>query len=157
MPDATPNYGWRTPKSDGTDYIIPDDVRIPINSIDTQMKTEENARVANTANTTTNTNNIAANTAAIAAANAQITALNKMKVVGGTSTTSGGGHLQMNHGQASIPTDAIVTVWKPTGGPGITWQITSIDATSVFVQCWDTAGAAVVNTSLRWSMLIKLP
>jgi hypothetical protein len=157
MPDATPNYGWRTPKSDGTDYIIPDDVRIPINSIDTQMKTEENARIANTNNTTTNTNNIAANTAAIAAANAQIALLNKMKVLGGTNTTSAGGHLVFAHGQASTPTDVIVDLWKPTGGPGITHQVVGIDATNVTVQCWDTAGAAIVSTSLRWSALIKLP
>lgn len=49
MPDGTPNYGWRIPKSDGTDYIIPDDIRLPVGSIDTQMKVEENARLANTA------------------------------------------------------------------------------------------------------------
>lgn len=48
MPDTTPNYGWRIPKADGTDYIIPDDVRLPVGSIDTQMKVEENARLANT-------------------------------------------------------------------------------------------------------------
>lgn len=42
MPDTTPNYGWRIPKSDGTDYIVPDDVRLPITSIDAALKTTDN-------------------------------------------------------------------------------------------------------------------
>src|SRR5437764_14175068 len=46
MPDVTPNYGWRIPKSDGSDFIIPDDVRLPIGSIDASLKAEENSRVA---------------------------------------------------------------------------------------------------------------
>lgn len=49
MPDTTPNYGWRIPRADGTDLIVPDDVRVPIGSIDSQMKAEETARLANTA------------------------------------------------------------------------------------------------------------
>lgn len=46
MPDVTPNYGWRIPKTDGSDFIIPDDVRLPIGSIDAALKAEENNRVA---------------------------------------------------------------------------------------------------------------
>jgi hypothetical protein len=46
MPDVTPNYGWRIPKTDGSDFIIPDDVRLPIGSIDAALKAEENSRLA---------------------------------------------------------------------------------------------------------------
>jgi hypothetical protein len=42
MPDVTPNYGLRIPKADGTDLIIPDDIRIPVTSIDTILKTNSN-------------------------------------------------------------------------------------------------------------------
>lgn len=38
MPDTTPNYGFRIPKADGSDLIVPDDIRLPVTSIDTQMK-----------------------------------------------------------------------------------------------------------------------
>jgi hypothetical protein len=97
--------------------------------------------------------------AATALANAATAnaAINKLKMLGGTSTTSAGGHLSMPHGYAGTPLDAVVQIWKPTGGPGITWQLTSIDATNVTVQCWDTNGSAVVSTSLRYSLFVRLP
>lgn len=41
MPDTTPNYGLRIPKADGTDLIVPDDVRVPITSLDGLLKTRE--------------------------------------------------------------------------------------------------------------------
>lgn len=39
MPDTTVNRGYRIPKSDGTDVIQPDDIRVPVTSIDTDMNT----------------------------------------------------------------------------------------------------------------------
>jgi hypothetical protein len=39
MPDTTPNYGLRIPKADGTDLIVPDDIRVPVTSIDSLLKT----------------------------------------------------------------------------------------------------------------------
>lgn len=61
MPDATANYGLRIPKQDGTDLIVPDDVRVPITSIDGLLKT-------------TNDNNTNINNALTALA-ARVTAL----------------------------------------------------------------------------------
>lgn len=43
MPDTTANYGWRIPKADGTDLIVPDDVRSPITSIDAALKNSDNS------------------------------------------------------------------------------------------------------------------
>jgi hypothetical protein len=42
MPDLTPNYAFRIPKSDGTDFIVPDDVRVPVTSIDSTIKSSNN-------------------------------------------------------------------------------------------------------------------
>jgi hypothetical protein len=50
MPGVTPFYGWRIPNADGTDFIIPDDVRLPVTSIDSALKNEENLRTNNDAN-----------------------------------------------------------------------------------------------------------
>ena len=38
MPDTTPNYGLRIPRLDGSDYQTPDDLRVPITQIDTNLK-----------------------------------------------------------------------------------------------------------------------
>ena len=42
MPDTTPNYAFRIPKADGTDLIVPDDVRVPIASIDSTIRDIDN-------------------------------------------------------------------------------------------------------------------
>ena len=38
MPDTTPNYAFRIPKLDGSDYQVPDDIRVPVTQIDTKLK-----------------------------------------------------------------------------------------------------------------------
>lgn len=45
MPETTVNYGWRIPFTDGSDLIVPEDVRAPIIAIDAKMKS---SRVSDT-------------------------------------------------------------------------------------------------------------
>lgn len=58
MPQNTVNYGFRIPLADGSDNIVPDDLRLPITAIDTAIKARADAIAA--ANVT-----IAAHTASI--------------------------------------------------------------------------------------------
>lgn len=46
MPGTTVNYGFRIPLLDGSDYQAPDDIRVPITSIDTALKTTNDAALA---------------------------------------------------------------------------------------------------------------
>lgn len=43
MSDTTVNYGFQIPEADGTDYIAPDAIRIPVVAIDSRIKTEIDA------------------------------------------------------------------------------------------------------------------
>lgn len=42
MTQNTVNYGFRIPNSDGSDNIVPDDLRLPITAIDTKIKDRAN-------------------------------------------------------------------------------------------------------------------
>lgn len=61
MPDTTVNYGFRIPKSDGTDLIVPDDVRVPVTSIDSTIKSKDDALTALTARVAALENNAPVN------------------------------------------------------------------------------------------------
>lgn len=41
MADTTPNYGFPIPEADGTDYIVPADIRTPVTQIDTELKNQD--------------------------------------------------------------------------------------------------------------------
>lgn len=59
MPDTTFNYGFRIPSLDGHDYQVPDDVRVPVTSIDARIKILSDALVTANAAITAANNKIA--------------------------------------------------------------------------------------------------
>lgn len=99
MPNTTVNYGFRIPLENGDDYIIPDDIRLPVTDIDTIIKTHKTALDAAVAVNTTQTTNIATNTAGLAAAVA----------VNVTQTANIATGLATNNAQAATITAAALT------------------------------------------------
>lgn len=58
MPQNTVNYGFRIPLADGSDNIVPDDLRLPITAIDTAIKARADAITATNAVVTGHTNTL---------------------------------------------------------------------------------------------------
>lgn len=155
MPDTTPNYGWRIPKADGTDLIVPDDVRVPVTSIDTQMKAEENARINADNTEATNRTNGDANTLTQAqnADNHRITATSTyFDGFGGNpgkrihfrlssgGITNAAGQLTVAHGAPFTPSAVFVTMQQANTYFGVPWGVDSIGATNVQVRFMHSNG-----------------